>query len=190
MNYLLVSTLVFALSFFSGASQNFETKTESFVVIKGTSSLHDWDMKGDQVIATAEIILNNDSSLKEIKSFNGEILIENLRSGVMGMDGKAYDALKYEEFPKIKFFLKTIDKIDSLTGRVTSQFNVSIAGVTKLMIIDGVFTNLQNGQLRIIGEKKMKMSDFNVEPPTALFGTIKTGDDIALEFNITMKYKN
>jgi len=190
MKRLLTLNLIIAISTFFISYKNFETLPESSVTIKGTSSLHDWHMKGEKVSADAEIVLNADNTLKEIKAFNGQIAVEDLKSGKMGMDGICYDALKYEDFPVIKFFLKTIDKIDPVTGKVTDKFNVTIAGVTKPMTIQGVFTDLKNGQLRIIGEQKMKMSDFKVDPPTALFGTIKTGDDITLEFNIAMKNKN
>lgn len=188
MNNLILTLIIAINPFF--AYQSFETLPESYVVIKGTSTLHDWHMKGENVKATADIIINSDNKLKEIRSFNGEVPVETLKSGKFGMDGIAYDALKYEKFPIIKFFLKTIDEIDPVTGKVTAQFNVTIAGVTKPMTIEGVFTDLKNGQLKIAGEKKMKMSDFKVDAPTAMFGTIKTGDDISLEFNITMKYKN
>ena len=192
---MLLNILTFTLVLLTNTTNttsvvnNFESKPESFVVIKGTSTLHDWTMKGEAVIAEAEIIVDQDMKLKEIKSFNGEVPIQKLKSGKFGMDGIAYEALKEEDYPIIKFFLKTIDEINPVTKKVTAQFNVTIAGVTKPMTIQGVFTELKNGELKIIGEKKMKMSDFKVDAPTAMFGSIKTGDDITIEFNMVMKSK-
>lgn len=192
---MLLNILTFALLLLNNPAHsvtfdfNYVSKPESFVVIKGTSSLHDWTMKGEAVVADADIVVDQNMQLKEIRSFNGEVPIKNLKSGKFGMDGIAYDALKEEKFPIIKFFLKTIDEIDPVTKQVTAQFNVTIAGVTKPMEIQGVYTDLKNGELKIIGEKKMKMSEFKVDAPTAMFGTIKTGDEIAIEFNMVMKSK-
>jgi hypothetical protein len=38
--------------------------------------------------------------------------------------------------------------------------------------------------LIVTGVKKMKMADFNVAPPKALMGTINTGNDISISYNM------
>ena len=37
------------------------------------------------------------------------------------------------------------------------------------------------------GKKALKMTDYNIEPPKALLGTITTGDDIEVHFNTVWK---
>ena len=34
------------------------------------------------------------------------------------------------------------------------------------------------------GELTLKMSDYEISPPTALMGTIKTGDEVTIRFSI------
>jgi hypothetical protein len=36
------------------------------------------------------------------------------------------------------------------------------------------------------GSKKIKMTDFNVEPPSFMFGSVKTGDEITVTFDVTL----
>jgi hypothetical protein len=34
---------------------------------------------------------------------------------------------------------------------------------------------------------RIKMSEYNVEPPSFMFGAMKTGDEITVKFNVTLK---
>ena len=40
------------------------------------------------------------------------------------------------------------------------------------------------------GEKELKMTDFNVTPPTAMFGAIKSGDDITIKYDVVFTRNN
>lgn len=37
------------------------------------------------------------------------------------------------------------------------------------------------------GNKKLKMTDFNMEPPKAMFGILKADDDVTVSFNVTFR---
>jgi polyisoprenoid-binding protein YceI len=37
------------------------------------------------------------------------------------------------------------------------------------------------------GSKKIKMTDFGISPPTALMGTMTTGDEVEVIFQVTLK---
>ena len=51
-------------------------------------------------------------------------------------------------------------------------------------------TTISDNKITLVGENKFKMTDFNIDPPKALFGTITTGDDINIKFsNFIKKYK-
>ncbi|MEP1791697.1 YceI family protein, partial [Reichenbachiella sp.] len=41
-------------------------------------------------------------------------------------------------------------------------------------------------KLSVSGSIKIKMTDYGITPPTAVFGTIKTGDDITIQFDFTL----
>jgi hypothetical protein len=45
---------------------------------------------------------------------------------------------------------------------------------------------MKNGTLVCKGSKRIKMTDYKVEPPSFMFGTIKTGDEITISFDVTL----
>jgi hypothetical protein len=45
---------------------------------------------------------------------------------------------------------------------------------------------LANGDVQIIGSRKLNMKDFNMVPPTAMMGTIKVGEEVTVNFNLTL----
>jgi hypothetical protein len=48
---------------------------------------------------------------------------------------------------------------------------------------------LPNGELQLTVSKKLKMTDFKMEPPTAMMGTIKVGDEVTVIFDVTVNTK-
>jgi hypothetical protein len=46
------------------------------------------------------------------------------------------------------------------------------------------------GQLAFEGSQTIKMTDYGITPPTALFGTLKTGDEITITFKTNFTSTN
>ena len=157
----------------------------SYFKIKGTSSLHDWEMISNSF--SSNIIINKTSNGNlAIRDININVGVKTLISGKKVMDKKCYKALLYKEHPHINYQFKSIKeiklKVDN-TYTATLSGALTIAGKTKLAEIL-VEIILKDDNINIKGKKALKMSDFDVKPPTALLGTIKTGNDITIEFNL------
>lgn len=160
---------------------------QSKVTIKGTSTMHDWEMQAVDFDIRAEL----ETDGPEIK-FNN-ILFSGKAAGLKSkhdlMDVKAREALKYKQNPEIIFQQKDFTIIQhqgmEFKGKVLGK--LSIAGVSKNIEIpfDGTFKS--NQILAVNGSLNLKMSEFGIKPPTAIMGTIKTGDDILLIFNLELK---
>jgi hypothetical protein len=61
-----------------------------------------------------------------------------------------------------------------------------LAGVTKRISVP--FTGVQAGdKVSINGSKELKMSEFNIKPPTAMLGTLKTGDQVTVAFQLNFQ---
>ena len=105
------------------------------------------------------------------------------------MDNKCYDALKYETNPNIEYRFVSVGSLKpsgNHTYTATLNGTLTIAGKSKSVPID-VTISVSENQLAIKGAKPLKMTDFDVEPPTALLGTLKTGDDIVIDFNLNYR---
>jgi polyisoprenoid-binding protein YceI len=56
--------------------------------------------------------------------------------------------------------------------------------------LDGVLSNINgNKRIDVSGEINLSMSDFNIVPPTAILGTLKTGDRITVSFTLQFLQK-
>jgi polyisoprenoid-binding protein YceI len=63
---------------------------------------------------------------------------------------------------------------------------VEIAGVRRPITFDLNLTFAENA-FRLQGSQSLKMSEFEIEPPTAMFGQIVTGDEIVVELDLLFK---
>lgn len=175
-------TLFILTSNLSQAQQYNLSNQESSLTVLGTSSLHDWHIKAEN--QSGKIIFKNIES-GEIEKCNIEIVAESLKSGKSSMDKNTYKALNTDSFKTITFQLVEVKETTSKgNGKFTvhTQGDLTIAGVKKRVSLD-FSTTISDNKITLIGEKKFKMTDFNIDPPKALFGTITTGDDITIKFS-------
>ena len=158
--------------------------------VEGTSTLHDWTMKSTSASGTANIDMEN-GKINQIQALTVNIPATSLKSGKGAMDNIAYDALKSKENKYIKFVLTEVREIkySGNVAYVTAVGNLTIAGVTKTVVLN-VTGKTSGNDVSFDGKASFKMSYFNIDPPTAAFGTIKTGDKITINFNVNYKNTN
>jgi polyisoprenoid-binding protein YceI len=103
------------------------------------------------------------------------------------MDSNTFKALNSKKYKTINYKLTKILKITKASANtytIEAQGDLTIAGTTKN--ITQVFTAVVSGKKVVLsGKTKITMTQFKVEPPTALFGTIKTGPDVTVDFKVT-----
>lgn len=185
-NYKLI--LVYVLCFFTSSAisaQKFKLDLDnSAVIVNGTSNLHDWHITSKTFRGTISF---DDLSSNQIKALSISVPSETLKSGKKGMDKNTYKALNTDDFKNITFKLNKVTKIESKDDNkniVYALGDLTIAGNTNTISIDFEMETYSN-RIIISGEKRIKMTDFKVEPPSALFGTITTGDEICIKFKST-----
>ena len=187
--FLLVASLGFGQNNgpmeISPTSENLTINLQqSTIKIMGTSTLHDWTSIAEQT--EANIIFNNYNDV-EIEKLVLVVEVESIKNtkGHGLMDKLTRKALKSDDFPKINYvFIKaeTIsDQENELTVKLTG--NLTIAGKTnKITVLTTINKSSTNVVLK--GIHKLKMTDYGVKPPKALLGTVKTGDEITIDFSI------
>ncbi|HMU70708.1 MAG TPA: YceI family protein, partial [Chitinophagales bacterium] len=67
--------------------------------------------------------------------------------------------------------------------------DLTIAGFTKNIDISGMVYVKENGKLYIDVSRALKMTDFKIDPPTALMGTMQVADDITIRFKLNYNMK-
>jgi polyisoprenoid-binding protein YceI len=101
------------------------------------------------------------------------------------MTRKTHQALKAHEYPNIEYRLVSQSIITSKKGQFTGKIigNITIAGVTKIISIP--FSGILSGnKITISGTAGLNMNNFNIKPPTAMLGTVKTDTNITVTFHL------
>lgn len=168
------------------AQQAYTLAPDPNLKVTGTSTIHDWDMVSNEASGEAMITIEN-GKLKEISSLRIVMYAESLKSGKGQMDKIAFKSLKTDQYPKILFELTTVQQITEELVKATG--NLTIAGTTQPVSLQ-VNYNLSGDSIRFGGQHFVKFSEFNMDPPTAVLGTIKTGDDLRLHFEVNFESTN
>jgi len=131
-----------------------------------------------------EFKLDSDK-VDDIAGINFSVEVKNLTSNEGNlMDRKAHDALKEGKSPVISFTQQSVESLSSSNGRVNGRINgqLTIAGKTKQLSVP-FSGRIENSRLIVTGTLDVKMSDFDIEPPTAMLGVLKTGNDVTLNYS-------
>lgn len=187
MRSKFVLLFFFTISFAFGQG-NYRASNFS-LVIKGTSNLHDWQSTANEVRANGSLSADA-SGLKSIQSLYVEIPVKTIKSTKGSiMDNKTYDALNSNSHPNITYKLERITSMNARAGvyDINTSGYLSIAGATNKidMYVQGKMGG--DGSITFSGSKKLKMTDYKIKPPTALMGTMTTGDQVEIVFQVTLK---
>lgn len=169
-----------SITSFANAQKSYALDSKSTFSVSGTSTLHDWEMKSSSGTGTANLTIAN-SKLSDIESLSVILLSESIKSEKKSMDKVAYETLKTEKQKTIKYVLKSAEKVNETTWTLTGTY--TIAGVSKEYKTT-VKTTVTKEGLNIQGSNKITFTDFGMKSPTAMLGTIKTGQDLTLKFNL------
>jgi polyisoprenoid-binding protein YceI len=167
---------------------------ESKLWIEGTSNLHGWSCKATTLDAAVEIDAAAAAQLtaaapKALKKVQVKVPVKSIKCGHGGMDDNLYKALKADETPDISYILATFEAVP---GEAKDSFmlhtigTLTIAGKENKVSMDVVATRLADGSVKATGMVPIKMTDFGIKPPTAIFGRLKTGDEVKVNFELSV----
>ena len=150
--------------------------------INGTSNLHDWSENVEKVSGTGNVNWNSNGTF-EINTLTVTLNVQSIKSSEGNtMNGKTYKALKSDSHPTITFDLTSPLQVSQGGTSVIATGNLSIAGVTRRVTIHAKINSSPNSNFNIEGTVPVKMTDFGIDPPTALFGALKVGNDVTIQF--------
>lgn len=184
--FSLIALVFLAMATTSFAQTRYAMSTDAEIKVAGTSTLHDWEMITEKATGQAVFTLEN-GVLKGIQSLSVTMIAESMKSGKGQMDKNAYKALKTDKNPNIKYTLKEIKPGQGNSWTATGD--LTIAGVTKTLTIPVVAKQVGTAY-EFSGSIDTKLTDFKIDPPTAMLGTIKTGNDVTLSFSAKFNQSN
>ena len=160
------------------------TPGKSQVQVKGTSTVHEWESEVEDFTASLQATTENGSLTIQAIGFEAEV--KSIKSGKRIMDNKTKGALKEKDHPQITFNLTNQKEVSE--SEVTVAGDLTIAGVTKPVELTATYV-ITNGTITVTGEYTLLMSDYGIDPPTAMMGTLKTGDEVTISFQLNLTDK-
>lgn len=187
---ILLTFVLFASSIMMVQAQVLKMAGSSKIWIDGTSTLHDWKCTCKGVTATfsipesvfaakpgEDVDLKTTINVPVKQIFNEkEDLMENLQ-----------EALDAEKFATIKYTATDASVVssDATKATVKTTGKVSIHGVEKVISFNVNITKSATG-MEVKGVANINMKDHGVDPPTMMLGTIKTGKDVKIGFDLDL----
>lgn len=154
----------------------------SRVWVAGTSTVRSWRCESTQVSGSAQAAGTEPS---QIGQASGEITIPlstlDCRNGTM--NGHLRNALKADQNPAIRFRATSVAV--SPEGAVRMTGPLTIAGQTREVTVTGTAAG-QNGHLRVTGTKQLTMTDFGVQPPRLMAGTMRVHAPVTIGFDVVL----
>jgi polyisoprenoid-binding protein YceI len=171
--------------------------SESKLWIEGTSNLHGWSCKA----TTLDAAIDLDAALaaqvasappKALKRVQVKVPVKSLKCGHDAMDNNLYKALKADDTSDISYILATFEAVpgeEKDTFTLHTVGTLSVAGAENKIEMDVVASRMPDGSVTAKGFVPIKMTDYGIKPPTAIFGRLKTGNEVKINFELTIGAK-
>jgi hypothetical protein len=169
--------------------------------LEGTSSLHDFESR------TSEVTLNfaRDAAAREpadaagfealirttgIVGLDVDVPVASMRSGKSGLDHNLQHTLHADKFPNIHFHLQRYTLAPAITGRDTvdlqAEGSLTVAGKERPETL--LARAYRGGQgVWLEGSQALRMTDFDIRPPTMMLGTLRVGDRITVHYRLLLE---
>lgn len=201
MNLLLAAVLV------ASAGSN--------LTLEGSSNVKDWRCNGTTLEARMEVAaplsqINNiidrieDGDVARLDphaasfpppSFRLQVPIQSLRCGNRQMERDMFRALRAEENPVIEFEFRELaggieHDIDAGTYGATINGVLTLAGAQRNVKIRVEAVRVARDRFRLRATLPLRMTDFRITPPTALFGMVKAKNELEVQFELYLQSRS
>ena len=172
-------------------------RPESKLWLEGTSNLHAWSCKAtaldaavdvDASYTTTDVARGGISGAAAlVKRVEAKVPVRSLKCGHDGMDKNLYKALKAGDASEVHYILGTFNVVpggtkDSVTVEVAGT--LTVADVERPVTMSVTAERLDDGAVRTRAAVPILMTDFGIKPPTALLGTLRTGNKVFVKFEL------
>jgi polyisoprenoid-binding protein YceI len=157
------------------------------ITIEGTSNVHGWDCSTTQFTGTANGALAA-TGIDGLSALSVSVPVAQIDCDNGTMNTKLREALRASAAPNIRFVLgnATVSAPRNNRFNVNSRGQLTIAGQTRPVTFTAQGQVLANNRYRFTGSVPVTMSQFGIRPPTAMMGTMRTGDRVTVRFDVTL----
>lgn len=159
--------------------------------IDGDSNVRSWDADVTRMNATLVLQSMDELSLETLtpetfKSLEITIPVEGIDSGSRGLTNNIHKYLKGGDYPNITFKLDRITDIirENGTALITAEGVINAAGKDQPVTMTVTASMNDDGSINFSGEQDLLMTSFDIDPPTAVLGTVRARDEFQVIYNV------
>ena len=160
------------------------------VKVLGTSNLHKWSMEAKDISCSAKFSFAPGSSQPQsLAALDLSIPVHNLKSGESSMDSRAYTAMKADKFGAITFVSQSAVIVPGQKNefQIKSTGTMTVAGVAQPVVLTAACQVNADGSIVCNGSTPLKMTDYQIKPPSFMLGALKTGNALTIDFSLILK---
>ena len=168
---------------FAGSATTLQFDSSGTVTVSGTSNVRSWSCTSNQLAGTMEAELDG-QSLSSVEGVRVTIPVQGLDCGNGQLTSKVRDVLSEGNNPMIRF---TLSNAEVAQNQVRANGTLTVAGGNRTTRINANATPSNDGRIRLTGEVDLKMTDFGIDPPTAMLGTLRSADEVKVSFDVSVR---
>ena len=161
------------------------------IKVLGTSNLHNWEMEAKDITCSAKFTFAPGAGVlpQSLASLDLVIPVHNLKSGESLMDSRAYNALKADKFGIITFTSSSAVIVPGQKNQfqVKSTGTMTIAGAPRQVLLITACQVNADGSISCSGSQELKMTDYQIKPPSFMLGALRTGDLLTINYSLILK---
>lgn len=195
---LTIFAIIFGMGEVAYSQLTYTPDQKSRLWIEGKSNINEFECQANQYFAEATLIDDNDPieyrrQFEDRVFMQVEIMVNGFECGRSRMNQDLQKALKSSEFPEITFTFDNatilampddLDNEDENSFELDVQGSLTVAGQTREIRFTTKAYFVETYRIRAIGKTTIRMTDFGVEPPTALMGLVKAEDELIVNFDL------
>lgn len=201
LNCILLSSLIFSLSiltFHLSAQEGLEIQIldNSKLFIEGKSNVNKFECHCTEDFPATQVQFNSTpkNGTAHFNKTEMKITTNKLDCGKKAINNDLIKTLKADEYPNIILelcsltFMKAAN--DQEWQQVKAETFLTIAGTTRTMNMLVNAKQLGKNKFKVKSSEEIKLTDFGIEPPTALLGLVKVKDEMMLHLDLEVKIVN
>ena len=128
-------------------------------------------------------------------AFRLRVPVQSLRCGNRQMERDMYRALRSQENPVIEFEFHELvggieHDIDGGSYRATISGVLTLAGAERKVKVPVEARRVARDRFRLRATLPLRMTDFRITPPTALFGMVQAKDELEVQFDLYLQARS
>ncbi len=171
----------------------------SCLTIAGTSNINSFNCLCNETFTKRPMRVTTIDTISTLRFSNAILKLptKSMDCANSRMNSDLCDALKADEFPYIIIELQEVVAHVSAASlakgewtNVVAHTTLTITNVCRPVSMEVKVKKVAADRYHLLCSKDLKMTDFKVEPPTALFGLIKVHNEIKINLDLTTTVYN